>query len=132
MAQRTIEGLPLPAKQAETGICTCILTQFSEAEKEFEAGNDAGRFEQEVREMAAMIENVSKGALVLLNETFQTTAYREGTEGLLPILQWFSVMGVRYVLVSHLLELEPRLLDENVTVLRTQEGFRIGQSRNFR
>lgn len=44
-------GLPIPAESARMTLKSGVFTQFSEGEKEFVPGNDAGRFEQEVREL---------------------------------------------------------------------------------
>lgn len=118
-------GLPVPAEQAEIAPCTQIATQFSEAEKEFCEGNDAGRFEQEVRELAAMVETLREGALVFLNETFQSTAYSEGARGLYHLLEHFSACGIRWVLVSHLRELEEMFEGSAVTVRHTADGYRV-------
>ena len=118
-------GLPIPADGAKMPICTQIMTQFSEAEKEFERGNDAGRFEQEVRELASVIDDLDPGALILLNETFQTTAYDEGAEGLYHILNYFSAQKIRFLLVSHLHQLEGRFSGGEVGVYRTQPGYQV-------
>ncbi|MCQ2431083.1 MAG: hypothetical protein MJ175_00610 [Clostridia bacterium] len=118
-------GLPVPARGAVLPLHTRLVTQFSEAEKEFERGNDAGRFEQEVRELAAVVDTLKPGSFVLLNETFQTTAYAEGAEGLYHILRFFRENGIRYLLVSHLRQLEPMLDRGAVTVLGTRSGFHI-------
>ena len=118
-------GLPVPVKQAEIAPCTQIATQFSEAEKEFCEGNDAGRFEQEVRELSAMVETLHEGALVFLNETFQSTAYSEGARGLYHLLEQFSACGIRWVLVSHLRELEELFDPTRVTVRHTGDGYRV-------
>lgn len=118
-------GLPIPAVRAQVPLCTQIATQFSEAEKEFCGGNEAGRFEQEVRELATMVETLQNGALVLLNETFQSTAYAEGAEGLYHLLRYFSDRGIRWILVSHLRRLEQMLQEGEATVLHTADGFRI-------
>ena len=118
-------GLPIPAAGAKMPVCTQIMTQFSEAEKEFERGNDAGRFEQEVRELASVVDALDDGALILLNETFQTTAYDEGAEGLYHILNYFSARKIRFLLVSHLHQLEGRFNTSEVGVYRTQPGFKV-------
>ncbi len=118
-------GLPIPADGAKMPVCTQIMTQFSEAEKEFERGNDAGRFEQEVRELASVIDDLDSGALILLNETFQTTAYDEGAEGLYHILGYFAARKIRFLLVSHLHQLEGRFTDGEVGVYRTQPGYKV-------
>jgi len=118
-------GLPVPCEYAETTVFSQIATQFSEAEKEFCEGNDAGRFEQEVRELAEMVDTLKEGALVFLNETFQSTAYTEGAEGLYNLLKYFSELDIRWILVSHLRQIEKMFDAEKVTVLHTSEGYNI-------
>ena len=118
-------GLPLPCESAEITAFSQLATQFSEAEKEFCEGNDAGRFEQEVRELATMVDRLKEGSLVFLNETFQSTAYTEGAEGLYHLLNHFSDLNIRWILVSHLRQLEERLTPHEATVMHTTEGYQI-------
>ena len=118
-------GLPLPCESAELTLFSQLATQFSEAEKEFCEGNDAGRFEQEVRELAAMVDTLKEGSLVFLNETFQSTAYAEGAEGLYHLLKHFSALNVRWILVSHLRQLEEMFDKNEATILHTAEGYKI-------
>ena len=80
---------------------------------------------QEVRELAAMTDTLRAGAMVFLNETFQSTAYAEGAEGLCHLLRHFTACGIRWVLVSHLHRLEEILSPEEATVFHTGEGYRI-------
>ncbi|MBQ2767782.1 MAG: hypothetical protein IJF49_06870 [Clostridia bacterium] len=121
-------GLPVPCTQAKLPLYTQIAAQFSEAEKEFCAGNDAGRFEQEVRELARMADTLQAGALVLLNETFQSTAYAEGAQSLFDLLEYFSACRIRWILVSHLRQLEHMLGTNQATILHTTNGYQITQS----
>ena len=118
-------GLPIACEHAEIALFSQLATQFSESEKEFCEGNDAGRFEQEVRELAAMADTLKEGALVFLNETFQTTAYAEGAEGLYHLLQHFSALNIRWILVSHLRQLAPRLEGNGTVILHTADGYRV-------
>ena len=105
-----------------------LATQFSESEKEFCEGNDAGRFEQEVRELAAMVAVLKKGSLVFLNETFQSTAYAEGAEGLYHLLKHFSALNIRWILVSHLRQIEEIFHGKDVAVLHTTEDYSLSQT----
>ena len=118
-------GLPIPCKYAEITLFSQLAAQFSESEKEFCEGNDAGRFEQEVRELAAMADTLGEGALVFLNETFQSTAYAEGASGLYHILRYFSARGIRWILVSHLTQLADAFAPNQAAVLHTADGFRV-------
>ena len=102
-------GLPIPAQSASMKLRASVRTLYAAAEKEFCAGNDAGRFEQEVRELAPLIRSMPGNSLLLANEIFQTTAYAEGAEGLYHILRYLSARGVSFILVTHLRELITRL-----------------------
>ncbi len=116
-------GLPIPCTRANLTPCTAPALQFSHSEAP--GDNAAGRFEQEVRELAVMVEGLEKGAMVFLNETFQSTAYAEGAEGLCPILRHFSACGIRWILVSHLKDLPPLLSPKEAAVYRMGEDYRI-------
>ena len=118
-------GLPVPCESAEISLFSQLATQFSESEKEFCEGNDAGRFEQEVRELAAMVDTLKENALVFLNETFQSTAYAEGAEGLYHLLKHFSALNIRWILVSHLRQIEAMFEQNEATLLHTAEGYKI-------
>lgn len=118
-------GLPVPCESASLTPFSCFAAQFSEAEKEFCAGNEAGRFEQEVRELAEMVDGLKEGALVFLNETFQSTAYAEGADGLYDLLEYFTDRSIRWILVTHLTALEDRFDKDKVTVLKTTAGFKV-------
>lgn len=118
-------GLPIPCESAEITPFSQIATQFSESEKEFDKQNDFGRFEKEVKELAEMVDTLKEGALVFLNETFQSTSYSEGADGLYFLLKHFSTMNIRWILVSHLQDLEDKFSSDEVTVLHTLGGYKI-------
>ncbi len=115
-------GLPVPCECAKICLYSQIASQFSEAEKEFCGGNEAGRFEQETRELAALADELSDGAFLLLNETFQSTAYEEGAQGLYNILEYFSDCNIRCVLVTHLRELEKMSDKDKCLLLYIENG----------
>lgn len=116
-------GLPVPCTSANLNPCTAMALQFSHSEERED--NTAGRFEQEVRELADMVDGLQAGAMVFLNETFQSTAYAEGAEGLCPILRHFGACGIRWVLVSHLKDLPNLLSPEEAEIRRTGKDYRI-------
>ena len=78
-----------------------------------------------MRELAAMVDTLKEGSLVFLNETFQSTAYAEGAEGLYHLLKHFSAFNIRWILVSHLRRLEEMFDKREATVLHTAEGYKI-------
>ena len=95
-------GLPVCAESAEISLREAIFCQFSSAEKDFDANDAAGRFEGEVKEVAAILDKVRPWSLVLFNETFQTTSYAEGAKGMQHILEALTRAGCRYIFVTHM------------------------------
>ncbi len=117
-------GLFVCAKAMKSSVRTAILTHFSSAEKDFSDNDAAGRFEGEVKEIAALMNSVKPYSLALLNETFQTTAYREGAEGMKYILEAFSRMKCRYAFVTHISAIFEMLNDGTATFL-TAKGYKV-------
>ncbi len=117
-------GLPVPCESAKMRISSAVYTCYAAAEKEFVSGNDAGRFEQEVREFSRLAESIQPNSLLLLNEVFQTTAYSEGAEGLYHILNYFTRHGVVFIAVTHLHDLV-RLYGGRICHLVTAPGYRV-------
>ncbi|MBQ8696431.1 MAG: hypothetical protein IJ519_01815 [Clostridia bacterium] len=116
-------GLPVCAEKASVSLAEQIITHFSQSEKDFAKGNDAGRFEQECSRIAETIDHLKTGSLVLFNEIFQSTAYEEGAKGLAPLLRWLSQNGVNWILVSHIHALRQYLTADDADFYRTSEGF---------
>ena len=118
-------GLPVPAERSRVYPYSTIHTQFSEGEKMFVKGNDAGRFEQEVSEISEMVDRISDNSLIILNETFQTTAYDEGAKGLYHILKYFTGKNVMWILVSHLTQLKDYYDKESAYFMHTDGEFHV-------
>lgn len=102
-------GLPVPAEEATVEILSDLLLLMAHAE---EGVSRYGRFETEAAEVRELLERVRPGAMVFLNELFQTTAYDEGAEGLYPILQCLTACGVKWLCVTHLEQLKQRYRKE--------------------
>ena len=114
-------GLPVLAESAEMSIRHGFFSHFSSAEEEFLAGDTAGRFEQEAKEIARIIGELRPYSLLLLNETFQTTSYREGTESMYNILRFMPRLKTKYVFVTHLTHLFGYMENETVILAHTSE-----------
>lgn len=96
-------GLFVCAEEFEASVRYGIFSHFSSAEKEFTDNDAAGRFEGEVKDIAEMLGRLKKYSLVLLNETFQTTAYKEGADGMKLILDALPLTKTKYIFVTHML-----------------------------
>ncbi len=118
-------GLPVPCTRASIYPYKSIYTQFSEGEKMFVKGNDAGRFEQEVSEIAEMVDGLTDDSLIILNETFQTTAYEEGARGLFDILKYFTGKGVSWILVTHLTQLKELYTKNDAFFMHTDGSYKV-------
>ncbi|MBR6514716.1 MAG: hypothetical protein IKT46_07805 [Clostridia bacterium] len=114
-------GLPIAASQAELPVYGGIYTHFSSAEEEFTRGDISGRFEGEVKAIAGIMDKLQRGSLVILNETFQTTAYDEGSVAIEGILRALNALGCQYIFVTHLTQLFD-MLGEDTAKLESANG----------
>lgn len=119
-------GLPVCADNATVSVKSGIYSHFSAAEEDFTVGDTAGRFEGEVRCIANILDSIKPHALLLLNETFQTTAYSEGANGMYDILSVLPRLKTKYIFVTHLIDLYDRFNPEKTlltqTILTSEEG----------
>ena len=115
-------GLPVPAESAVISVRQGIYTTFAKAEGELVPLSSAGRFEEEVAQLSAILGRVRPGSLLLLNETFQTTAYDEGAEGMYHILTYLASMGCSFIFVTHLMKLKEMYRGrEDICVMKTSD-----------
>lgn len=91
-------GLYSPAVAHETPVPARIFTHFARAE---DASLSRGKFEEELVRMAAIVDHVCPGALVLMNESLSATNEREGAQIAHDLLQALVEGGVQCVTVTH-------------------------------
>ncbi len=127
-------GMFVAAEQFRADVCAGVFTHFSREEDETMT---SGRFDEELVRMRAIVGQVSRGSLVLLNESFASTNEREGSEIAGQIVRAFVDSGVKVCFVTHLYELarafyrEPSIgalflraerLDDGTRTFRVVEG----------
>jgi len=115
-------GIPVLAEKARLSIRHGFFSHFSSAEEEFMAGDAAGRFDQEAKEVSKILDRIVPHSLVFFNETFQTTSYGEGTDGMANILKILPRLKTKYVFVTHLTKLFEVMENEGVILASTAEG----------
>ena len=118
-------GLFVCAEELTVSVRSGIFTHFSSAEKEFTDNDAAGRFEGEVKDVARILDRIRPYSLVMLNETFQTTAYREGAIGMKTVLDALPLASAKFIFVTHMLTVFELFGSEDsrrVTMLKTGEG----------
>ncbi|MBE6632118.1 MAG: hypothetical protein E7623_05390 [Ruminococcaceae bacterium] len=118
-------GLFVCASKADISIRHGIFSHFSSAEKEFKEGDSAGRFEGEVQEIANIVQNLKPHSILLLNETFQTTVYDEGTEGIHGILKYMPRFKTQFLFVTRLTKLFDMMSSDNVGMLETDDTYKV-------
>jgi DNA mismatch repair ATPase MutS len=109
------------AESATMSIRRGFFSHFSSAEEEFLKGDARGRFDQEAREIAAILDKLTPYSLLLLNETFQTTSYKEGTKSIYDILRFMPKLKTKYVFVTHLTALFGYMESEKVILAHTSD-----------
>jgi DNA mismatch repair ATPase MutS len=112
-------GLPVTASKARISVRTGVFTLFSSKEE-----SAAGRFEAEVKQTAEIIKNISSNALILMNETFQTTSFDEAAGFLHDLLNIFAEFNITFIFVTHihsLFEYEGPYTGKKVLRLKTYD-----------
>lgn len=112
-------GLPVLSKSAKFSIRRAFFSHFSSAEEKFKEGDTSGRFESEAKELAEILDNIVPYSFVMLNETFQTTSYSEGTEGIFNIINSFPKINTKYIFVTHLTGLFELMNGQDVILAHT-------------
>ncbi len=116
-------GLPIPCEAAVISVRSRIFTTFAAAEGELIPLSSAGRFEEEVAAISQVIDSIVPCSLLLMNETFQTTAYDEGADGMYHILNYISSLGCGFIFVTHLMKLKELYRQErSVEILKTSDS----------
>ena len=114
-------GLPILAKKASLVPICALHVLMASSENTLDILGNAGRFEEEVIKIAEIVDHPKSGAIVMLNEFFQTTSYAEGAQSLYHILQYLSAQHMRWICVTHLLDLFDLYRNEvNVTKIEIQ------------
>ncbi len=115
-------GLPILAEDARLSIRSAFFSHFSSAEEEFLKGDVTGRFDQEAREIASIMDRIKPHSLIMLNETFQTTSYEEGTDAIYNILSILPHVQTKFLFVTHLTRLFDRMDPGRVCLMETDPG----------
>lgn len=115
-------GLPVCARRASISMRSAIFTQFSSAEKDFVSGDTSGRFEGEVQEVAHILDCIKPHSLILFNETFQTTSYSEGSEGMFDILKIFPKLNSKFIFVTRMTRLFQMCYHTNIKLMESGES----------
>jgi hypothetical protein len=92
-------GAFVPAERYRGGVCSAVFTHFR---REEDTAMRSGRLDEELARMSAIVDHLTEGALVLLNESFASTNEREGSEIAGQIVRALLERGVKVLYVTHL------------------------------
>jgi hypothetical protein len=95
-------GAFVPAERYRAGVCNAVFTHFR---REEDAAMRSGKLDEELARMSAIVDHLTQGAMVLLNESFASTNEREGSEIARQIVKALLERGVKVIYVTHLHDL---------------------------
>lgn len=105
-------GLPVAAGRFQRGGIERLAVAFAGGEAD---GPGAGRFAHEARQVALMLGETDDRTLVLLNETFSSTAGADAADLLAELTAVLAARGSRTVLATHLHQVLDALAAESLT-----------------
>lgn len=92
-------GMFVPARSFRVSVAASLFTHFK---REEDASMTSGKLDEELARMSAIVDDLTPGSLLLLNESFAATNEREGSEIAHQIVEAVTEAGVRVVFVTHL------------------------------
>ncbi|MCA9832399.1 MAG: hypothetical protein KC435_00470 [Thermomicrobiales bacterium] len=115
-------GMFVPASSLRANIVTGLFTHYK---REEDTSMNVGKFEEEVRRMSEIADQITPGNMLLCNESFASTNEREGSEIGRQVVQAMTEAGVKVVYVTHLYDLAHGFEmqgSDNVLLLRAERG----------
>jgi hypothetical protein len=95
-------GMFVAAEAFSAKVCRGIFTHFK---REEDATMERGKLDEELSRMNAIVEAITPGSIVLMNESFASTNEREGSAVASQIVRALLQMDIRVFFVTHLFAL---------------------------
>jgi len=95
-------GMFVPAREFQANVCRGVFTHFK---REEDASMKSGKLDEELSRMSAIVERITPGCVLLLNESFASTNEREGSEIARQIVRGLLEKKVRILYVTHMFDL---------------------------
>lgn len=95
-------GLFVPAQKFTANISNGIFTHFK---REEDKKMDSGKFDEELKRMDAIVNQLKPNSMVLFNESFAATNEREGSEIARQIVSALIEKSIKVLFVTHMYEL---------------------------
>jgi hypothetical protein len=91
-------GMFVTARSLRASACQQIFTHFI---REEDPAMVSGRLDEELRRLSVIVSQMSRGSLVLFNESFAATNEREGSEIARQVVRALLEAGIRVCFVTH-------------------------------
>lgn len=104
-------GMPIPASKFRSHLYSKIHTHFTRKE---DAMLSRGRLEEELNRMSSIISQLSRGSLLLLNESFASTTEKEGSQIAYNVIMPLYQKKIKIMMVTHLHEFASRVYEEHL------------------
>ena len=95
-------GMFVPAEFFRANVCHGVFSHFK---REEDASMKRGKLDEELSRMSTIVEAITPGSIVLMNESFASTNEREGSEIAAQIVRALVKMGITVFYVTHLFAL---------------------------
>lgn len=92
-------GMFVPAEAFRSTLSPGLFTHFK---REEDAGLKRGKFDEELHRMSEIVDHLTPGSILLLNESFAATNDREGSEIADHVVSALLDRGIRILFVTHL------------------------------
>ena len=102
-------GMFVAAEEFKSGLFKNIFTHFTRRE---DSAMNSGKLDEELKRMGKIVENVTPGSLVLLNESFATTTEKEGSAIAYDIVKALKESGIKVMTVTHLMSFARHMYEE--------------------
>lgn len=103
-------GMFVAAEEYKSGLFSNFFTHFTRRE---DSAMNSGKLDEELKRMGRIVDNVTPGAIVLLNESFATTTEKEGSGIAYDIVKALKECGVKVMTVTHLMSFARRMYEES-------------------
>ena len=110
-------GLYVPAERCELCPADYIYTHFP---KEEQTGINASRFTTEIKQFRTISDTVTPRSLLFMNESIQSTTPKECVDIAGEMVKIFTMIGVRGIFATHLLELAEKVGELNAEGVRSR------------
>ena len=115
-------GMFVAAESLQAGVSNGVFTHFR---REEDAGMEEGKLGEELSRMSEIVNDITRGCLLLCNESVASTNEREGSEIARQIVRALTDAGIRVFYVTHLFDLAQSLYSQgapDALFLRAERG----------